>query len=258
MRLSLGACSCRASYMHACPAKLSLPCGSARGVLGRGKTVPAAWPAMAPRPADSQVSLGHVRVSSCVDALVACMLCALGRFYAAASSAISGVCSAQRLTSCACLCRWGHCRDHWTAGVWRRQRGVPLRYERVQHAQAADRQTPARMLDTWQGHAMLADSPLHEQLPAAAWAGPQAAVLCLHASEGSCVAQVQGPKVDYTSDSGVSEGGAMQPPPQPRRHRRAPPGHRGPLVGSTPMHTESRPSVLSNQRIGLVQHSGAP
>ncbi|KAK9820951.1 hypothetical protein WJX81_004802 [Elliptochloris bilobata] len=56
---------------------------------------------------------------------------------------------------------------------------------------------------------------------------------------------------DYTSDSGASEAGALprpQPPPVERTMVR--------MTGSTPLHVESRPSMLSSNRIALQQHSG--
>ena len=45
------------------------------------------------------------------------------------------------------------------------------------------------------------------------------------------------------------------PRPTPRRERRSK-GARGDLVGSSAMHVESRPSMLSADRIALTQHSG--
>ena len=46
------------------------------------------------------------------------------------------------------------------------------------------------------------------------------------------------------------------PTPAPRREKRRSKGTRGDLLGSTPLHTESRPSMLSADRIALTQHSG--
>ncbi|CAL8469029.1 g8570 [Coccomyxa elongata] len=57
---------------------------------------------------------------------------------------------------------------------------------------------------------------------------------------------------EYTSDSGMSEAGAMaRPKPQQRTHRRE-----SQINPSTNLHTESRPSMLSADRIALTQHSG--
>ena len=82
------------------------------------------------------------------------------------------------------------------------------------------------------------------------------AVCCAANLQGlSGVQDGQGAK-DYTSDSGVSEGGAM-PSPAPKREKRRSKGARGDLLGSSAMHVESRPSMLSADRIALTQHSGA-
>ena len=48
----------------------------------------------------------------------------------------------------------------------------------------------------------------------------------------------------------------MQAPQQPRVKRQVPSGGRGPLLGNSPMHRDVKASVLSTQRIALVQHSG--
>ncbi|KAK9811327.1 hypothetical protein WJX72_001878 [[Myrmecia] bisecta] len=64
----------------------------------------------------------------------------------------------------------------------------------------------------------------------------------------------------YTSESGLSEAGVEQPLRQGSNLR--PPAlpadkaKRGPIMGSTPMHTEVRSSLLDHRRMATTQHSG--
>ena len=58
----------------------------------------------------------------------------------------------------------------------------------------------------------------------------------------------------YTSDSGrSSKAGAIPERPQHKPSRQ----DKGSMTGATQLHTESRPSMLSADRIALTQHSGA-
>lgn len=62
---------------------------------------------------------------------------------------------------------------------------------------------------------------------------------------------------NYASDSGMSEGGPMvRPSSRADTHRSLPPIKRKQMTGSSEMHVEVRPSMLSSDRIALTQHSG--
>nr|ATZ76562.1 acyl-CoA:1,2-diacylglycerol O-acyltransferase [Lobosphaera incisa]AYE66854.1 DGAT1 [Lobosphaera incisa] len=65
----------------------------------------------------------------------------------------------------------------------------------------------------------------------------------------------------YTSESGLSEAGTEQPPARQASNLRPPAqpadkAKRGPILGSTPMHTEVRSSLLDHRRMATTQHSG--
>ena len=64
--------------------------------------------------------------------------------------------------------------------------------------------------------------------------------------------QQQAPAKDYASDSGVSEAGTTQSA-MPRSMTKQ---NKADMRGSTELYTESRPSILSADRIGFTQHSG--
>lgn len=58
----------------------------------------------------------------------------------------------------------------------------------------------------------------------------------------------------YTSDSGMSEAGPSSGPVSRGVTKR----QRGEMRASQDLYTETRPSMLSADRIGFTQHSGAP
>eukprot|EP00884_Botryococcus_braunii_P001150 jgi/Botrbrau1/11035/Bobra.92_2s0008.1 len=62
---------------------------------------------------------------------------------------------------------------------------------------------------------------------------------------------------NYASDSGMSEAGPMvRPTTRAQVHTPLPPIKRKQMTGSSEMHVEVRPSMLSSDRIALTQHSG--
>ena len=64
--------------------------------------------------------------------------------------------------------------------------------------------------------------------------------------------QQQMPAKDYASDSGVSEAGTTGSAMPRSMTKQTRPNMRA----STELYTESRPSILSADRIGFTQHSG--